>query len=232
MCITILAMAIIPVNANQSKFTDIEGHWAEAVITKLQDAGYVEGYPDGTFRPNQPITRAELACMITKVFKLTEETGLDYTDIDGDWYTPYIKKAGKFIPVYALPENYPSNLIYTENDGTKFLPDTSALRMHTAEALAEAKIQTEKIKVEDLTIVEINERVRAVFKDGQFNLHQTPPPHSTTPQNLVRMNRYAWLSYELGIFIGEADGYFYPYQYMTRAQIVTAIDRIITIQKQ
>lgn len=43
---------------------DIKGHWAEKHIQKLVDYGVVNGYPDGTFKPDNTITRAEAAAMI------------------------------------------------------------------------------------------------------------------------------------------------------------------------
>lgn len=42
-------------------FSDIKGHWAESTIVQWQDNGTVSGYPDGTFKPDNPVTRAELA---------------------------------------------------------------------------------------------------------------------------------------------------------------------------
>ena len=48
-------------------FTDISGHWAEDNIKKAYELGYISGYPDGTFRPNEPITRAEVASLINNV---------------------------------------------------------------------------------------------------------------------------------------------------------------------
>ena len=48
-----------------SKFTDIENHWAKIHIEKLESYGIVNGYEDGTFRPEQNITRAEAAAMVS-----------------------------------------------------------------------------------------------------------------------------------------------------------------------
>lgn len=45
--------------------TDIKGHWAEKHIQKLVDYGVVNGYDDGTFKPDKTITRAEAATMIS-----------------------------------------------------------------------------------------------------------------------------------------------------------------------
>jgi len=46
--------------AEQDLPTDISGHWAEASIITMLNTGVIGGYPDGTFKPNNPITRAEL----------------------------------------------------------------------------------------------------------------------------------------------------------------------------
>ncbi len=40
---------------------DITGHWAEDTIKEMADEGLISGYDDGTFRPNNDITRAEFA---------------------------------------------------------------------------------------------------------------------------------------------------------------------------
>ncbi|WP_081756868.1 N-acetylmuramoyl-L-alanine amidase [Gorillibacterium massiliense] len=48
-------------------FPDIKGHWAEAAIRKVISAGIMSGYPDGSFKPNEPITRAEVAVIVAKL---------------------------------------------------------------------------------------------------------------------------------------------------------------------
>lgn len=45
-------------------FSDIEGHWAARCIADLARRCVLIGYPDGTFRPERPITRAEMACLL------------------------------------------------------------------------------------------------------------------------------------------------------------------------
>lgn len=58
----------------KTKFRDIKDHWAESEIMTIEDLGWIEGYPDGTFRPNQPITRAETATLMNRVLhRLPEE---------------------------------------------------------------------------------------------------------------------------------------------------------------
>ena len=50
-------------------FADVKGHWAELAIGKEYAAGRISGYPNGTFRPDAPITRAEAAHILNKIFE-------------------------------------------------------------------------------------------------------------------------------------------------------------------
>jgi hypothetical protein len=54
----------------QAQLTDISGSWAEPFIKTLADKGIIFGYPDGTYRPDQPVTRAEFAALLNKAFDL------------------------------------------------------------------------------------------------------------------------------------------------------------------
>jgi hypothetical protein len=52
----------------QAAFSDIQGSWAQACIAELTQKGVISGYPDGTFRPDAPVTRAEFAALVGKAF--------------------------------------------------------------------------------------------------------------------------------------------------------------------
>lgn len=229
LCLLLLCFSLLSMNgfASESKFSDINGHWAKNVIEKWQDHGYINGYPDGSFKPDNPVTRAELAKILTLAFDLQESADITYDDIpDSEWYFPYLEKTVNYIPMYSLPTLYESNIPYSENVWkNKFLPDVNAIRMHVAEALVKIKIEKENIVVADLSIQEINQQNTEVFKDTAYHSLDAFP-HSGIPQNTKRMNYYTWLAHKLNIMVGD-DGYFYPYGYMTRAELLTAIDRII-----
>jgi len=47
---------------------DIEGHWAEDVIETWMDRNWVRGYPDGSFKPNNAVTRAEYMVLVNQAF--------------------------------------------------------------------------------------------------------------------------------------------------------------------
>jgi uncharacterized protein YjdB len=66
-------------------FNDLHGHWAEEAIGRLAAAGIIEGYPDGSFKPEQNITRAELAAMIVKAWGLPAGDSKIFADTAGHW---------------------------------------------------------------------------------------------------------------------------------------------------
>ena len=82
MIIPTLALGAAATDTTTAPFTDIAGHWAEDTITRWADVGIVNGYPDGTFKPDEPITRAELAKIVTLAFGLTEKTEQTFADLD------------------------------------------------------------------------------------------------------------------------------------------------------
>ena len=81
------------VKRGSSDFTDINGHWAKAEIERAATLGWIQGYSDGTFRPNNNITRAQAMTMINRVLcRLPEDEddllrGMNtWTDCNpGDW---------------------------------------------------------------------------------------------------------------------------------------------------
>lgn len=66
-------------------FSDIEQHWARDSIKRLAESGLLEVYPDGLFRPDRPITRAEFAQMATAAFALQEGLPRVFTDAQDHW---------------------------------------------------------------------------------------------------------------------------------------------------
>ncbi len=67
---SLLATAFPTPATGETTFSDIDNHWARGAIQALADAGYFEGYPDGRFRPNQAITRAESAVALIRALGL------------------------------------------------------------------------------------------------------------------------------------------------------------------
>lgn len=87
----------VPPALGGSPFIDIVGHWAEAWIEQLGEESITAGYPDGTFRPNNSVTRAEMAIFLLKAKYGASYTppapgGGVFTDIDGHWAQAWIEQ--------------------------------------------------------------------------------------------------------------------------------------------
>lgn len=74
--------------------TDYRGHWAESEISTWVEAGIINGYPDGSFKPNKAVTRAEFVTMLDNLFGYQDVAKNRYTDVDPKaWYSDAVLKA-------------------------------------------------------------------------------------------------------------------------------------------
>lgn len=73
-------------------------HWASNYIQAVTEAGVFKGYKDNTFSPEAPITRAELAVVISKYLKLisVRPLNLHFNDIEDHWALNYIEGIARF----------------------------------------------------------------------------------------------------------------------------------------
>ncbi len=81
-----LFMCGMNVFAKDSSFSDVKGHWAQEVINKYASNGYISGYPDGSFRPQNNVSVEEF-CRIVCAVK-----GINYRILSGSWSLPYIRE--------------------------------------------------------------------------------------------------------------------------------------------
>jgi len=82
--------------AQPKQFTDVPANfWASVPIAALSARGILDGFPDGTFRPNKPITRAEFAEIVRRAFnKPASREALKFNDLKPDyWAVPAINQA-------------------------------------------------------------------------------------------------------------------------------------------
>lgn len=76
-----------------NSFSDVaKGKWYNRAISTLAKAGIIKGDPAGTYRPDDPITRAEMAAIIAR-FGDFKEGGKTFSDISGHWAQKYIELA-------------------------------------------------------------------------------------------------------------------------------------------
>lgn len=82
----------LTVPAFAAPFGDTDGHWGQKAIERWSDHNIVNG-ADGMFRPDDCLTRGELATIVANLLKLTEmPAGNPFSDLDQNWYTNAILK--------------------------------------------------------------------------------------------------------------------------------------------
>ena len=119
-----LALSLsLAANAAAASLSDVTGHWAAQPIDTWQSAGLFSGYPDGTFRPNGNMTRAEFAAMLNKLVKGQAQGNKSFADVARDaWY---------YDDVVALAE---AGVV----DGASFRPNDAITREEAVVMFAKA----------------------------------------------------------------------------------------------
>lgn len=146
----------IPTQVSRTSFRDVSAsRWSAAKIQFAQEAGIVSGYGDGSFRPAQPVTRAEMIAVLRRAASYgLELQGVDttlvptrdaiaFSDINSHWAAEGISEMSGFCRV-ASPLN---------EQGNAFFPDTAARRNYAAAATLRTLtcVAQEPVAVEDGT---------------------------------------------------------------------------------
>lgn len=114
-----------------TSLSDIKGHWAESSIKDFVSKGYVGGYSNGTFKPNNNITRAEFVVMVNNYFGLTKSSGKVFSDTKNHWAKTAIDIAV-------------TNGVCNGKTATEFKPNDYITREQVAVMLSNYKKLTDK----------------------------------------------------------------------------------------
>lgn len=100
-----LAASMLVTSMSAFAYTDVsDGHWAKSYINDLSGKKYLSGYEDGTYKPDNYVTRAEFAKILTNIFGVIDKSGVELADVaDAAWYADTMKIAVKagYITGYA-----------------------------------------------------------------------------------------------------------------------------------
>ncbi len=86
-------------------FSDTKGHWAEALINALKQAGVLSGTGDGSFKPDQPISRAEIAAILARLMNMTSAATNSFSDTSNSWAKSYIEEMHNAGIIYGTGNN-------------------------------------------------------------------------------------------------------------------------------
>ncbi len=201
-----LSLALtLPVSA--AMFNDTENHWAEKYITSAAESGLINGDGDGTFRPEDSITRAEFL----KILSACMEKNIDMSNTAGieHWVAPYYNYA---LSNYLKPD---TEEIISSANGTSVHP--GVLDNETADLPIERWEMAYLVwqGVDNYLITD--DTIEFFFNDKEQIIN-------TYPQSIL--NSLANVTYpDLALFQGDENNNFNADSYATRAEAATLMVR-------
>ncbi|HEY9641999.1 MAG TPA: S-layer homology domain-containing protein [Coleofasciculaceae cyanobacterium] len=115
-----------PAQAQAVTFSDVSSdYWAKGFIQELANRGVLSGFPDGSFRPNEPVTRAQFAAMVRQAFRKSPiRPAVSFTDVPETYWA-----------IGAVREAYTTGFMSGFPEGN-FLPDQNISRAQVLVSLA------------------------------------------------------------------------------------------------
>lgn len=180
----------LPASAAESEgFSDVQNHYAKAAVETWSGYGVLRGYPDGSFRPNDPVTRAEMAVVLDRVMGYQNTAENTFSDVpERAWYAQSI--------LHLVAEG-----IFQGRKAGQMLPKSPITRQEAFAALARAMA------------VEASGEAPGFADDGAVS--------SWAAGYLAAMR-------EAGYIRGDKNGAIRPDDPITRAELVTILDRMIS----
>ncbi len=195
----ILIFSILPsslyADHGRKHFSDIPNeHWAKTAIEKLVSKEVINGFPDGTFKPNKKINKAELAKILATALNLEidENAKSSFIDVaDDNWACKYIEASKIYLYDGEIPEN------------TKFNPKEVVYREHIIKALIKAsKLDSCNIK---------NPRLKDFCDKDHISEHSRKSFEIAIDKNIIR-------GYKI-----DSKKYLKPKEGVTRAELAKMI---------
>ena len=206
-----------PVNGEKG-LSDLEGHWAQKEVETAVASGWVDGYSDGSFKPEKSITRAEFTKMLLDAIHLTPDSELvawmkvhaktediwgrptAYTpklyDMSGHWLTSQGWLDAALYSGMVVPDDY---------NGKNFRPEKAIARYEIA-------LMTDRA-------------LGLVYPASQPVEGELP--FTDKEEILDWMKGYVNESVKAGVLKGYPDGSFQPNKTSTRAEAVVMIQRML-----
>lgn len=178
---------------HKAPFSDTGKHWAQPSIDDMVAAGILSGYPDGTFKPDQPITEAEIITLLMRIVEDDSIVDEDEDDADDD-------------DLSGIPEWARHSAEKAHGKGIINLN-----RFHSQQQATRVQAVVWIAKALDLEPVDTSD---TPFKDGIY----------ISSEDLG----YILAALDAGIISGMPDGNFNPNSCITRAQIASIIERILS----
>lgn len=186
----VMVFSLLPVSAwaEETTYSDVAGHWAQAAILRWSDYGVLQG-SEGKFSPDGTLTRGQMAMILSRLLNLPAAPSAGFTDVAPDaWYADGINRCA-------------AAGILQGSEG-KAMPEDPITREQAMVMLCRAL----GIAAEDVGVL-------AAFSDVSLASDYARP--------------YVAALVKAGVVKGDANGLLNPLSKITRAEIVTMVDRLV-----
>lgn len=203
-------------------FPDIKGHWAEENILAMAERGVVNGFPDGTFRPEEGVTIEQFAkMMLTSLWEKGPDGKLRWND-------EYIGRLSDLAVYYLINSGFdPNDIPTTEHWADPYIEQLENMHLIRRDAgVLEGKLDRPLTR-EAATYMFRHHLHQTEFEENrnyaELALQSITDRHDVNPQ----------IKYDVGLAIikgmmrGYPDGTFRPKAYITRAEATIIVDRML-----
>lgn len=208
-----------------SRFSDTQGHWAEATINRLVDQGILDGYPDGTFRPNEPVTADQFLKLLLLSFSEKHQNG------ERSWKESFVSSLS--------PSN--QSILRQDYRDFSFAPNTVGywakpyidlagdLHLMDASEFPDFKQKLNREQVAELLYYSLKETEFLEDEDYSRKLSATIGDLRSASG---RHQKFIAESFAKGIMEGYPNGYFGVGVTVTRAESLTIVERLTDKSKR
>lgn len=205
--------------AEQPIFKDIQGHWAEQAVSRLVEQGILDGFPDGTFRPDAPVTADQFIKMLLLSYSSVYPNG---ERVWKNSFTESLSPANREV----LQQDYWSFSFKPSLTGywaKPFIDLAADLHFITKSQFPDFKANLRREQVAEIIYFTMRE---TEYLEDETLSQTSAKKLSDYLSAKERERRFVAEAYGKGIMEGYAGGYFGMGREVTRAEALTILDRI------
>lgn len=211
--------------AEQPRFQDIKGHWAEQTINRLVDDGILDGFPDGTFRPNDPVTADQFVKMLLMSYSQ------QYPNGERKWTNTFVQSLSA-LNRNILQQDYRNFNFKPGTNGywaKPFIDIASDLQFINKSQFPDFKAKLKREQVAE--IVYYTAKETEYLEDEEYS-QKTAANIGDLQSAKPREQKFIAEAFTKGIMEGYPNGYFGIGRDVTRAESLAILERIVHKEKR
>ncbi|MFH5184461.1 S-layer homology domain-containing protein [Paenibacillus sp. TAB 01] len=211
--------------AEQPHFKDVSGHWAENTITRLVDDGILDGFPDGTFRPDESVTADQFIKMLLTSYSQ------QYPNGERKWTNEFVQSLSA-LNQSILSQDYRTFNFKPNPNGywaKPFIDIASDLQFISKSQFPDFKAKLKREQVAE--IIYYTAKETEYLEDEEYSRKAASGIGDLQSAN-PREQKFIAEAFTKGIMEGYPNGYFGVGRDVTRAESLAILDRIVHKEKR